>query len=281
MQQKSGVPPAAAAGIVETFLNSRRLNGRRAHSPDRIGFRRRPGYEIMTKSIMIVGASSGIGAAAALHFASRGEDLLSVSRSKAAAGDWIAADITSDAGREAIMQRLGDRALDAVLFVAGTWEDGAFTDDYDYLSTSAEENRRILEVKVLAPIELMKALAPNLQKSRNPGAIFIGALSGLDNAASPEVANTASMFGLRGAVQAMRLSLRGKGVGLTVVNPGNVATEEVLDDIAEGRFDEQTPIPLADLMAVIDCVLALSPASEIREINIAQRSYKRSTTSSL
>jgi 3-oxoacyl-[acyl-carrier protein] reductase len=55
------------------------------------------------------------------------------------------------------------------------------------------------------------------------------------------VANTASKFGLRGAAQAFKLALRDYKIGVTVINPGNVATEEVATDIEQGRFSHQVP----------------------------------------
>lgn len=65
------------------------------------------------------------------------------------------------------------------------------------------------------------------------------------------------------------------GIASTVINLGGVATAEVEADIAEGRTAPQTPIPLADVAAAVaaavDCALAMSPASEIAEINLVQR----------
>jgi 3-oxoacyl-[acyl-carrier protein] reductase len=61
------------------------------------------------------------------------------------------------------------------------------------------------------------------------------------------------------------------GIGFTVVNPGNVATDEVMADIAESRFGAQVPIPLEGLGAAIDCALAMSPASTVAAINLEQR----------
>ena len=58
------------------------------------------------------------------------------------------------------------------------------------------------------------------------------------------------------------------GIGVGVINPGNVATEEVLSDIADRRFDEQVPIPMADLLSAFD--FALSASSVATEINLAQ-----------
>jgi short-subunit dehydrogenase len=155
--------------------------------------------------------------------------------------------------------------------MGGVWEDGAFTEQYDFMKSSDRETRYVIAVNTIAPIELTKQLAKNLAKSDNPRAIFIGALSGLDNSASVEVANTASKFGLRGAAQALKLALRDRRIGVTVINPGNVATEEVLTDIEEGRFSQQVPIPLADLISAIEWILSLSNTVDVGDINIHQK----------
>ncbi|MEL6162078.1 MAG: SDR family NAD(P)-dependent oxidoreductase, partial [Cyanobacteria bacterium J06627_32] len=131
--------------------------------------------------------------------------------------------------------------------------------------------RFVLAVNLIAPIELTKALAQNLSMADSPRAIYVGALSGLDNAASPEVANTASKFGLRGAVQALRLALAKEKIGFTVVNPGNIATEEVLSDIEAGRFSQQVPIPMTDVIETVEWILARSAAVDISEVNLRQK----------
>ncbi len=224
---------------------------------------------------LIAGASRGIGAAVAEHFASRDADLLLVSRSQpplpGARAQWVEADLAQPAGIAAVVRAIGEHPLDALLYTGGTWERGAFTSDYDFARSDYAETLKVLAVNLIAPIELMRAAAANLKQAPNPRAVYVGALSGLDNAAGPEVANKASKFGLRGAVQALRLTLAEQGIGLTIIHPGNVATPEVLDDIAENRFPAQTPIPMSDLLATMDYVLSASADCEIREIQLAQR----------
>ena len=56
-----------------------------------------------------------------------------------------------------------------------------------------------------------------------------------------------------------------------MINPANVATPEVLRDIAEGRTAEQEAIPLDDIIRAVDYVLAASPAVVPSEIDIVQR----------
>lgn len=232
------------------------------------------------KQILVVGASRGIGAAVAQHFAQKGDRVFSVSRSQPVAGEWIQADISTSEGIKLVADTLGESVLDAFLFMGGVWEDGAFTEQYDFFQSSDRETRFVIAVNTIAPIELTKQLTKNLMKSHNPRAIFIGALTALDNAASIEVANTASKCGLRGAVQALKIALGDKPdgiaslrkIGVTLINPGNVATEEVLADIEEGRFEEQVPIPLTDLISAIEWILTLSNAVDIGEINMQQKS---------
>lgn len=226
----------------------------------------------MSKTVLVVGASRGIGAAVAQHFFEAGDRIFAVSRTPAAVGEWIQADISTPAGIQALLESVGDIPLDALLFMGGVWETNAFTRDFNFRRSPDEESRFVLAVNLIAPIEIAKGLADNLAQSANPRAIFIGALSGLDRAATPEVANTASKFGLRGAIQALRLALQPEKIGFTVINPDNMATEEVLADIREGRFREQTPIPIADLISAIDWLLSLSPTVEVGDINLMQKS---------
>jgi 3-oxoacyl-[acyl-carrier protein] reductase len=222
------------------------------------------------KRYLVIGASRGIGSAVAKHLALSGHEIISVSRSPGP-GEWIKADISNAEGIEFIASVIAGRTIDGLLFMGGVWENGAFTSSYDFAGSPDEETRFVISVNLIAPIELTKRLHPNLQKSDNPRSIFIGALSGLDNSASPEVANTASKFGLRGAIQALRLCLVDSGIGFTVINPGNLETEEVLTDIKEGRFPDQFPIPLKDLCSLIDWILSLSRHTEVGEVSLIQK----------
>jgi NAD(P)-dependent dehydrogenase (short-subunit alcohol dehydrogenase family) len=220
--------------------------------------------------MVLVGASRGIGAAAAAHLALRLDRLIAVSRTPAVAGAGLAADVATDEGVARVAAAAGDGPLDALLYLGGAWEAGAFTDAYDFARSPAVETRRVIGVNLIAPILLAQALAPALARAADPRIVLMGALWG-DGDAGLEVANTASKVGLRGAALALGRALRPQGIGVTLIDPENVATAEVESDVAEGRFAPQTPIPLADLLAAIDFALALSPASAARRIELSQR----------
>jgi 3-oxoacyl-[acyl-carrier protein] reductase len=225
----------------------------------------------MKKTLLVIGASSGIGAETARHFSDHGHRVLAVSRRPAVAGEWIKADVSSPDGIRHLLSELGATPVDALLFMGGVWEQGAFTDAFDFQNSSDLETRHVIAVNLIAPIEIAKGIAANLSRTPNPRAIFLGSLSGLDNQASREVANTASKFGLRGAVQALRLALADTKIGFTVINPGNLATPEVQADIEDGRFHLQTPIPIRDLLSAVDWVLNLSTETEVGDINLIQK----------
>jgi hypothetical protein len=67
------------------------------------------------------------------------------------------------------------------------------------------------------------------------------------------------------------MAYRHQKIGFTVINPGNVATPEVQNDIEVGRFPQQQPIPLDDLCLTIDWLLSLSPATEVGDVDLIQK----------
>lgn len=220
------------------------------------------------RTILVAGASRGIGLAVADHLMNQCDRLLAVSRTAAPVGEWVQADLSDLAGIETVVNAIGDNSLDALLYMGGTWETHAFTPQYRFEACSDEDITRVIAVNLVAPIRLVKALLPALRRSDNPKIIFMGALSGRDNFPGREVANSASKFGLRGVVHSLREELRSQQIGVTVINPGNVGTPEVLADLAAANLMGGEAIPLNDLLSIVDCILSLSRATCIKEIDL-------------
>jgi NAD(P)-dependent dehydrogenase (short-subunit alcohol dehydrogenase family) len=214
-------------------------------------------------NVAIIGGSRGIGEAVARHLVATSERLWSVSRSISKYGEWIKADVSTLEGVNTVAEAAGEEVLDSLLYMGGTWETNAFTSTYSFSSCSDDDIARVLNVNLMAPIRIVKALLPAL-----------GALSGRDNFPSREVANSASKFGLRGVVHSLREELRPDRISVTVINPGNVGTPEVLADLAEIGAPATDAIPLQDLLMIIDCVLCLSRQTCIKEIDVPAMSSK-------
>lgn len=220
------------------------------------------------KTILVAGASRGIGLAVTEHLMDQSDRIVAVSRTQSPVGEWVEADLTDPVGIEAVVTAIGDDSLDALLYMGGTWETHAFTPQYRFEECSDDDIVRVILVNLLAPIRLVKALLPALRRSNNPKIIFMGSIAGRDNYPGREVANSASKFGLRGVVHSLREELRSEQIGVTVINPGNVGTPEVLADLASGNMIGGEAIPLDDLLRILDCVLSLSRSTCIKEIDV-------------
>jgi len=228
--------------------------------------------EIMNnKKILVIGSSRGIGAEIVKYFSDIGHIVLGVSRTKSKNCEWIQGDISNNLGIKTLLTTISKVKIDTLIFASGVWEKYGFMDEFDFKKTNDIETRHIMSVNLIAPIEITKGVAKNLSLSSNPRAIYLGALSGIDQLSSSQVAYSASKFGLRGAIQGLRVALKEENIGFTVINPGNVGTEEVLLDIKEGRFEDQTPIPMSDIISSIEYILSVSSSVEIADINLIQK----------
>ena len=217
-------------------------------------------------NILITGASRGLGDAFSRGLGQSGDTLWLVSRNPCASlqlqdgvtRHWIQADLSSPGVHQQIASSLG--ALDVVIHNAGIWETGAFSSDYRFENVSEAETRNVLEVNLIVPILLTQALLPKLRASSHPKIVLIGSINGLENTAMPEVAYSASKFGLRGLAHALREHLRLERIAVTVVNPGSIAWEA-----ASSREDL---IPPADIVRLVRAVLETSGRTVVKEIDL-------------
>jgi NAD(P)-dependent dehydrogenase (short-subunit alcohol dehydrogenase family) len=225
--------------------------------------------------MLIFGGSRGLGAALSCGLPARGDRVWLVSRSRPDLDDrdgaqriWIEADLSARGAGAKVASAVGDATLDLVIYNAGIWEHNAFHDSYDLMEVDDAETERIIAVNLTSAITSVRALLPNLRKARAAKIIFIGSTSGLDNSSGREVAYAASKFGLRGVTHALRENLRADGIPVTCVNPGNIGTITVDGVVSARPHESRTMVPPQDLIAIIRCVIGLSNASCVKEIDV-------------
>lgn len=175
--------------------------------------------EIQGTTILLTGATGGIGQAIARALAARGGRLILTGRraevleplAREIGGRALAADLADRAAPERLVAEAGEVDLliaNAALPASGT------LDDY-----TLEQIDRALEVNLRAPIALAKLLAEPMAARGRGHLVFISSLSG--KSAQPGGSlYSATKFGLRGFALGLREDLRDRGVGVSTVFPG-------------------------------------------------------------
>lgn len=191
---------------------------------------------VLGGTVLLTGASGGIGQAIARAIAKRGASLVLTGR-RAEVLEPLAAElgaraIVCDLAAREDVARLIEQAdsVDVLIANAGLPASGLLVD------LMQEEIDRMLEVNLRASIALARGLAPGMIERRRGHMVFVSSLSG--KAATPASSvYSATKFGLRGFALALREDLRPYGVGVSTVLPGFIREA--------GMFAEAgAPLPL-------------------------------------
>lgn len=174
---------------------------------------------IVSGSVLVTGATGGLGHAIARAFAARGASLILTGRRVD-----VLEPLATELGARSVACDLSDREDVARL--------AAETSDVDVLVANAaipasgllgeltlEQVDRMLEVNLRAPIALAHALVPAMVSRGRGHIVFISSISA--KAAAPASSlYSATKFGLRGFSLGLREDLRPHGVGVSSVLPG-------------------------------------------------------------
>jgi short-subunit dehydrogenase len=176
--------------------------------------------QISGSTILLTGASGGLGGAIARDLAGRGAHLVLTARREA-----LLSDLAAETGAEVLVADLADRddvlrvaerarTCDVLVNNAGIGQDPALAD------LEIADIDRVLEVNLRAPIVLSHDFVQARHDAGLGGQIVnIGSLSGI--AASPGTRMyNASKFGLRGFTLSFRQEVEPLGIGVTLVSPG-------------------------------------------------------------
>ena len=176
------------------------------------------------RRVLVTGASGGIGAAIARAVHARGAIVLLSARRVdalealgAELGDRMElapADLVDRAGVPRLLGRAG--AIDVLVANAALPASGPLS------GFSASEIDRALDVNLRAPVQLARALAPEMVERGLGHLVFLSSLSG-KTASAGSALYSATKFGVRGFALGLREDLHGTGVGVTTVFPGFVS----------------------------------------------------------
>jgi short-subunit dehydrogenase len=175
--------------------------------------------QIQGSTVLLTGATGGIGHAIARALSARGASLILTGRRTevlAPLSEQLGArSIAVDLSRADELDRLLEEAGAVDILVANAALPGSGMLD----GFTVEEIDRALDVNLRAPIVLTHALIPAMVSRRNGHLVYISSLSGKIAAPGSSIYN-ATKFGLRGFASAMRAELRSSGVGVSSIFPG-------------------------------------------------------------
>lgn len=188
----------------------------------------------MTQTVVIVGASRGIGASLAREYATRGCSLGLLARSedaltalaqelKAAHGVRVETATLDVAARDTVapvMQSLMDRLgnVDVVIANAGVlgWRKAG--------DGNVAEDRRIIETNLLGAIAVIDSAVARFKQQKSGQVVGISSISAYRGIPGSG-AYSASKAALTNYLEALRMELGGKGIGVSIVHPGFVKTD--------------------------------------------------------
>jgi short-subunit dehydrogenase len=175
--------------------------------------------EISGSTVLLTGATGGLGQAIARALSAKGAQLILTGRRidvlELLASELGARALAVDLSEASEVDRLLSEAGELDILVANA----ALPASGKLDSFTFEEIDRALHVNLRAPIALAHALAPEMVKRGRGHLLFMSSLSGKAATAGSSIYN-ATKFGLRGFSLAMRDELHGTGVGVSVVFPG-------------------------------------------------------------
>jgi NAD(P)-dependent dehydrogenase (short-subunit alcohol dehydrogenase family) len=183
--------------------------------------------------VLVTGASSGIGRACALHLARRGFRVFAASRRPAPdLSVLLRADLPSSARLEAVtldvneessvgaaVARILDEAgsLDAVVHCAGFGIGGAVED------TDDDEAKALFETNFFGTLRVCRAVLPPMRR-QGAGAILVVSSIGGRIALPFQGLYSATKFAIEGLAESLSMEVRGHGVRVVLIEPGDFHT---------------------------------------------------------
>lgn len=217
------------------------------------------------KTVLVTGATSGVGLQVAKELHSKGYIVYATGRSKSALQELIASGIhTIEADmleEESIDKVIGQcPAPDIVVFSAGV---GTFALAHE---TTDEQIEQMMRVNVTAPMKLTSRILPEMMKRQSGHLIYVASQAG--KVATPKAAvYAATKHALLGYANATRMEVKSFGIHVTTINPGPIDTPFL--DLADSTGTYKTSLQkfLLSVDEVTNGILRVIKRP-VREVNL-------------
>ena len=221
------------------------------------------------KTIIITGASAGVGAACARAFATQKANLVLVARGQQGL-DIIEKELSAQTKVITVAMDVSNVEQCLALLVKAEEEFGTV----DVLVNNAGMHSRgdletvdpadvgaMVDINIRAPLVLSCAAIPYLRRAGGGGIVMVGSLAGmapLQGAAT----YSGTKAGLRAFAYALADEMRGTGIHVGVVSPGTIDTGFIMDEIDKVE-DIVFSQPMSSPGDVADAVLSLAVGDKL------------------
>ncbi len=223
----------------------------------------------MKRTILVTGASSGIGRAIAKDLLGQGHHVIGISRDcsrfKIPMANFhpVQFDLSRLNELPTIVRELEQLfpQLDAVVFSAGAGQFGSL-EEFSY-----DQIQALMTINFTSPVFLTRALLPFLKRKACSDLIYIGSEAALKGSRKGAI-YCASKFALRGFTQALREECSTDKVRVCLINPGMVLTP-FFDHLSFTPGDDESNFLLPeDVADAVSYVLNSREKMIIDEINL-------------
>jgi len=223
-----------------------------------------------TRTILVTGASSGIGHEVAMRLIKNGNKVIGITR------DPARISITSDNFQAVTMDfaqidklptQLNTltkqyQEISAIICCAGQGRFGGL-EEFSY-----QQIQELITVNVLGQIYLTRAILPGLKKSSFGNIIFIGSEAALTGKRQGTI-YCASKFALRGFAQALREECASSSIRVSIINPGMVKTAFFNELSFQHGPDPSNYILPEDVANAVSFIVNTRKETVIDELNLS------------
>ncbi|MFG2377899.1 SDR family NAD(P)-dependent oxidoreductase [Streptomyces sp. NPDC048504] len=191
------------------------------------------GIGLEGRSVIVTGAGSGIGRAAALQFALAGAEVVVADLDRAGAERTVkeiehdggsAVRVVGELSEQAVVDEVVATAVDAYGGLDVLINNAGIMDRMSALADTGDaEWERVLRVNLTAPFLLTRAALPHMLAAGHGAIVFTAAEAGLRGSAAG-AACTAAKHGIVGLVKSLAVMYRAQGIRANAIAPGATAT---------------------------------------------------------
>ncbi len=229
------------------------------------------------KTVIITGASAGVGAATAKAFAGLGANLVLVARRQAGLDKitkelekltsvfTVAMDINDAKANESLLLKASQKfgSIDVLINNAGFHQRG------DVELNQADKLAQMVDVNLRAPIQLSALALPYMRKAQGGAIVNVGSLAGrtpLQGAAT----YAATKAGLRAFTYSLSDELKGSNIHVGIVSPGPIETGFIMSEIDQVE-DIVFSQPMSSTQQVADAIIRCARGETV-EISLPRTS---------